>query len=118
MARASAFPTLREAIHHTVTRSGVPMKAIAADLDWSPSQLSMATTLGDEGRPFPADDAHLVKLMRLTDDHSVLMTLAELLGYEVRAKESQLPRLVAEVRDELRVLAPKIQMILDLKERG
>jgi hypothetical protein len=91
------------------------MKAIAAELDWSPSQLSMATTLGDDNaRPFPADDAHLVKLCRVTGDHSVLYTLADLLGYEVQPRADTTPKLLSELQTELRALMPKFQMVLDL----
>lgn len=91
------------------------MKALAAELDWSPSELSMRTTLGgDSSRPFPVDDDHLVRLMRLTKDHSVLYTLAEMLGYELRPKASRTAELLAEVQQEVRQLAPKMQMVLEL----
>lgn len=107
--------SLREAIHETVTQAGMPMKALAAELDWSPSHLSMMTTLGEENaRPFPADDAHLIRMMRVTNNLSVLLTMADLLGFEVSPKRDAVPAMVAELKEELRRLVPKIQMVLDL----
>lgn len=109
------YESVREAIYYTVAKARMPMKALAAELDWSPSQLSMATTLGeDNARPFPADDAHLVRLMRVTGDHSVLHTLASLLGYELRPRAEAVPALLQEVQQEIRRLAPKMQLLLDL----
>lgn len=115
VANGQVFQSLREAIHHTFTRSKVPMKALAAEMDWSPSQLSMATTLGEENaRPFPADDEHLIKGQKLTGDYSILLTMADLLGCEVRLKQDSTPELLAEVKQEIRLLMPKIQMILEI----
>jgi len=109
------FPSLREAIHGTAVTSKLPMKALAAELDYSPSELSMRTTLGgDSSRHFPADDEHLVKLLRVTGDHSVLFTLADLLGYEVRPKEARTAELLVSLQGEIRALMPRIQMALDL----
>lgn len=109
------FPSLREALHHTATSGVVPMKALAAELDWSPSQLSMATTLGTENpRTFPADDEHLLRLIQRTGDHSFLLTLADLLHCEVRPKVVDVPGLLQDVQREIRVIAPKLQMVLDM----
>lgn len=114
--KGQVFRTLRESIHHTVTRSGIPMKAIAAELDMSPSTLSMATTLGDDNaRAFPADDAHLVKLIEITGDASILMTLADRLGYELRPKpQKAAAELLEEVRDGLRTFMPLVQQVLEI----
>lgn len=106
------FRTLREAIHHTATRAGVPMKALAADLDYSPSDLSMRTTLGDENaRPFPADD-RLIRLQQLTGDHSILATMADALGYELHPKQERVPELVAQLAQEAKRLNESIQLVL------
>jgi len=111
------FPTIREALNATATGAQQPMKALAAELDWSPSELSHRTTLGgDSLKPFPADDEHLVKLMRVTGNASVLFTLADLLGYEVRPKEARLGELLAELKQDIVRLTPKMQMVLDLGE--
>lgn len=105
------FRTLREAIHFTATSSGVPMKSPAADLDYSPSDLSMRVTLSDEGRAFPADD-RLIRLQQLTGDHSILATMAEALGYELHPKQERLPELVSELATEAKRLNENIQLVL------
>lgn len=110
------FPSLREAIHATATGAKTPMKALAAELDWSPSELSQRTTLGGEGqRPFPASDEHLVKLQRITGDCSILFTMAELLGYELQPKRERIGALIAEVQADAKELNSKLQLLLDLK---
>lgn len=109
------FSSLREAIHATATASRLPMKALASELDWSPSELSMRTTLGgDSGRAFPADDEHLIRIQRVTDDVSVLYTMADLLGFEVVPKKERTAALLAEVQRDLRELMPRMQMVLDI----
>lgn len=109
------FASLREAIHATATRAPVPMKALAIELDWSPSELSMRTTLGeDNARAFPADDAHLLKLMQVTGDHSVLLTLADKLGYELVTKRDRVPEIVEQVRGQLVDLTKQVQLLLDM----
>jgi hypothetical protein len=86
----------------TATGSGRPMKAIAADLDWSPSDLAHRTTLGgDSARPFPADDEHLVGLMRTTGDYSVLATIADLCGYQIEPKKERVGAMVADLNARL-----------------
>jgi hypothetical protein len=97
---AKAFRTIREAIHHTATACGVPMKALAADLDYSPSDLSMRTTLAEDARAFPADD-RLIRLQELTGDHSILATMADRLGYEVRPKADRYPELLQRLTSRL-----------------
>lgn len=107
-----AFGSLREAIHDTATRSPRPMKELAAELDYSPSDLSMRTTLGEENsRPFPADD-RLIKIQQLTGDHSILATMADALGYELHPKRERMPELVAHLADEAKRLTESIQLVL------
>jgi len=109
------YGSLRDALHATATGARVPMKALAAELDWSPSELSMRTTLGgDNGRAFPADDEHLIKLQRVTEDVSVLYTMAELLGFEVVPKRERTAELLVQVQRDLRELMPRIQMVLNI----
>lgn len=105
------FGTVREAIHHTATASGVPMKALAADLDLSPSNLSMRTTLGTDGIPFPADD-RLVLLQKLTGDCSILSTMAASLGFELHPLQERLPELVAQLVAEHKRLSESVQLVL------
>ena len=115
MPPTTIFPTLREAIHHTTTRSGIPMKQIAAELDWSPSMLSFATTLGQENvKAFPADDAHLVKLMEVTGDDSILATLAFKRGYELVPKRDRMPEVLAGLHEDFKSLGEKLQMVLEM----
>lgn len=109
--KGQAFGSIREAIHHTATASGVPMKSLAADLDLSPSNLSMRTTLGADGIPFPADD-RLIRLQQLTGDHSILITMAAALGYELHPKQERLPELVAALVAEHRRLNESVQLVL------
>lgn len=112
---AKVFPSLRDAIHATATKGTPPMKALASELDWSPSELSMRTTLGDDNaRPFPADDAHLVRLMQITGDHSILATLADKLGYELMPKRDRIPEIVSGLRDDFLALNRKFQLVLDM----
>ncbi len=107
-----AFGSLREAIHHTATRGGRSRKEIAAELDYSPSDLSMRTTLGEENaRPFPADD-RLIKLQQLTGDHSILATMAEALGFDLQPKQERVPELVAQLAQEAKRLNESIQLVL------
>lgn len=113
MIRGQVFPTVREAIHHTVTRAEQPMKEIAAHLDWSPSELSMRTALGgDSARAFPADDDHLIRVMAYTGDYSPVLTMAAKLGLDVRPRVVDVGRVVEVVRADLRRVE---QMLLDLK---
>ena len=107
------FRTIREAIHHTATQGGVQMKSLAADLDWSPSELSFRTTLGeDNARPFPADD-RLIRIQQLTGDHSILATMAAALGYELHPKQERMPELIAHLAAEAKRLNESIQLVLN-----
>jgi len=105
--------TLREAIHHTYANCP-DKKPLAANLDWSPSELSQRTTLGTEGRAFPADDPaeRLVVLMRETGDSSYLATLADKCGFELRPKQERLPELVSRLASEAKRLNESIQLVL------
>ncbi len=116
MSRLSrVFPSVREAVHGTATGAAQPMKALAAELDWSPSELSMRTTLGgDSGRAFPCDDEHLIKLMRLTQDYSVLFTLADLCGFELQPKKERIAEMVQELQRDVANFLPRVQMLLEI----
>lgn len=109
------FSTLRDAINFTVYQSGKPLKEIAAELDWSPSQLSMAATLGDDNaRAFPLDDAHLLKLIRVTGNPSILHTLADLCGFDpasLRPKVVDVAREIAEARRAIEAGAARLEQL-------
>lgn len=115
MTSARVFGSLREAIHATATGARLPMKALAAELDWSPSELSHRTTLGGENsKAFPADDEHLVRLQRVTGDYAILATMADLLGFELAPKRERTAELLADVQEQIRALMPKVQLVLDM----
>ena len=115
MSNGRVLPSLLEALHSTATGSGMPMKALAGELDWSPSELSHRTTLGGESlKPFPADDEHLVKLMRVTGDYSVLFTLADLCGYELAPKKERQAEMIVELQRDAKQLGQRIQMLLEI----
>lgn len=107
---ARAFRTIREAINATATSNG-SMKTLASELDWSPSELSRRTTLGEENTlTFPADD-RLIRLQQLTGDHSILVTMAEALGYEVRPRTDRLPDILKGIQQTQQELSRKIQQL-------
>lgn len=104
---------MREAIHATATSSRMTMKVLAAELDYSPSELSMRTTLGgDNARAFPLDDEHAVRIQQVTGDHSIVYTMLDKLGYEPpRLKERDVPKMVAEARASVTEAVKKFQQI-------
>lgn len=108
----SVYGSLREAITATATRSALPMKALASELDWSPSELSHRTTLGGENsRPFPADDEHFIKLMRVTGDCSILATIADLLGFEIVPKRERLAEMVTGLNERLATIQSDMRQL-------
>ena len=97
---------MREAINHAATGYG-NQKALAAELDVSPSFLSMSTVLsgGDHVRTFPAD--LLVQLEAITSNLSPLYTHAALLGHEVRPRADVAVEALAKVAH----LLPEIEAL-------
>lgn len=116
------FPTLRDAIYAAASSSRLPMKALASELDWSPSDLAHRIGQGGDpsSRPFPADDDHFVKLQRVTGDHSPLFTLCDLLGYDApQPKPERLGERVSKLAEAAEGLQREIkQLVLDFKEHG
>ena len=105
------FPSIQEAIYHTAHSSGVDMKVIAAELDYSPSNLSSRATITENPTaPFPA--SKLIHLQKITNDHSVVATMAEALGYELHTKADRMPELVQALTAEARRLTDSIQLVL------
>lgn len=112
------FGTLREAIHATASQSGMSLRALAGDLDWSPSELSMRIALGgDSARAFPADDAHLVRMMQVTKNYSVLATLADLLGFDITPKEQRMPEIAARLSAQFAEAMPALQLVMEWGRR-
>lgn len=71
-----SYSTCREYVASRIHKQGRPQKAIAADMDYSPSQLSRKCTQGpDDSMRFTLDD--LEKFIEVTSDTSPIAYLAE-----------------------------------------
>lgn len=114
MSGSRVFPSLREAIHSAATTGRLSMKTLAAELDYSPSELSMRTTLGgDSSRVFPFED-RLVTMMKAQNDFSPLFTLADLCGFELQPKKERVHEMVQELQRDLASFIPRAQMVLQI----
>ena len=73
---AESYATGREVVQARVHHQGRPVKAIAADMDYSPSQLQrkLAQSPGDSAR-FTLDDAEL--FFDVTADYTLIYYLVE-----------------------------------------
>lgn len=93
---AAGYKTCREFVAARVHQQGRPQKAIAADMDYSPSDLTRKLAQNpDDSRRFTLDDLEL--FMQTTGDHSPLFYLYE--KYLSQAdEEEELLRKLAEVR--------------------
>lgn len=73
------FNTCREYVQFSAFNQPVQMKVIAADMDYSPSQLSRKLTQSpDDSARFTLDD--LENYMRVTGDHTPIYYLLEAFG--------------------------------------
>jgi hypothetical protein len=109
--KSKAFRTIPEAIHATYS-DHADKKSLAADLDYSPSNLSQRTSLSEDAQyPFPATD-RLIRLQEITGNVSILLTMADRLGFEVRPKAERMPELVEHLTAEARRLNDSIQLVL------
>lgn len=71
-----AYQTCREYVAHRAHHQGVPQKAIAADMDYSPSHLSRKLAQSpDDSMRFTLDD--LERFMHITGDTSPVLYLVE-----------------------------------------
>lgn len=71
-----AYPSCREFIAHRVHHQGRPQKAIAADMDYSPSHLSRKCAQGpDDSMRLTLDD--LERFIEVTGDTSPVLYLVE-----------------------------------------
>ena len=116
--KGRVFATVREAIHAAAYCDPAKLKHLAAELDWSPSELSMRITLASESaRPFPTDDLHLIRLMQITGDHSPLVTIADKMGYDVVPKRERMAEMVSTLNDDVKQLGSRVQqLVLELGE--
>lgn len=93
----SAYPTCREYIARQVHHQSAPHKAIASDMDYSPSKLTRKLAQADNCR-FTLDDAEL--FMSVTGDITPVYYLLEKFITGKRNKE-QLQKLKAEIEAQL-----------------
>mgnify|MGYP005812090793 CR=1 FL=1 len=95
---SSAYPTCREFVAARVHQLGRPQKAIAADLDMAPSQLTrkLAQAPGDSAR-FTLDD--LEQYIASTGDADPVLYLAD--KYLRRADPDELRARIAELELQL-----------------
>lgn len=96
----SAFGTCREFILHQAAAASLPMKALAADMDLSPSQLSRKLSQSpNDSMRFTLDDFE--NYLRITKDTKPLIYLAAkyLMGEQserVRQLEEEIARIKRE----------------------
>lgn len=71
-----SYPTCREFVASQIHRRGRPQKAIAADMDYSPSHLSRKCSQSpDDSMRFTLDD--LERYIQIEDDTSPVLYLVE-----------------------------------------
>jgi hypothetical protein len=95
---AESFNTCREYVAHRVHHQGRPHKAIAADMDYSPSDLTRKLAQNpDDSRRFTLDD--LERYMDVTGDTKPVIYLVEKYLQKVNPKELQ--RQIEELTKQL-----------------
>ena len=93
-----SYPTLRDYMSALVHRQGRPQKAVAADMDLSPSDLSRKLSPSDDHRKFTIDD--LEKFIETNDEAKPIFYLVEKFlsksdPERIAALEAELARLKA-----------------------
>ena len=97
----TAYPTCREFVAYSHHHQGVPQKAIAADMDYSPSTLSRKLAQGPEdSQRFTLDD--LESYMRVTGDTKPVLYLVE--KYLTGDSEAELMRQIKVLDDKIKNL--------------
>jgi hypothetical protein len=97
---SDTFKTCREYIQHLVHNQGVPQKAIAADMDYSPSDLSRKLSQSpDDSRRFTLDD--LEKFIEVTGDVNPVLYLVEKFVSK-KDERDQLLRQIEELQERLK----------------
>lgn len=96
---AETYATCREYIAARVHQLGRPQKAIAADMDYSPSDLSRKLAQSpDDSRRFTLDD--LETYVRVTGDKKPVLYLVE--KYLAEADEAALLRQIEALQSQLK----------------
>jgi hypothetical protein len=91
-----SYGTCREYVASRVHNQGRPQKAIAADMDYSPSDLSRKLSQNpDDSRRFTLDD--LEKFIQVTGDKSPVFYLVEKFLTESEGEIAVLRRRLAEL---------------------
>lgn len=95
---AECYPTCREYVAARIHQQGRPQKAIAADMDYSPSDLSrkLAQSPGDPRR-FSLDD--LEKFIEVTGDTKPVLYLVE--KYLARVSPDDIERQIQALQEKL-----------------
>ncbi len=92
--RVDAYPTLREYVAHRVHKQGKPQKAVAADMDLSPSHLTRKCAQSpDDSMRLTVDN--LEEFIATQDDTSPILYLVE--KYLVADEIEQLRTRLAEL---------------------
>lgn len=101
-----SYPTLKELLASRVHQQGKPQKAIAADLDMSPSDLSRKLSGGahDNKRNFGVDD--LVRFIEVTEDTTAIDWLVE----RFYSQPDELEKLKARIK-ELESSKPSVRSV-------
>ncbi|MCH8506844.1 MAG: hypothetical protein LAT50_21395 [Ectothiorhodospiraceae bacterium] len=96
--RAESYATCREYVAARVHQQGRPQKAIAAEMDYSPSDLSRKLAQNpDDSRRFTLDDLELY--MKKTNDTDPILYLVEkYLAPHAGDEVAELERKLAEAR--------------------
>ena len=95
---ADAYGTCREFIAYRVHHIGKPQKVIAADMDYSPSDLSRKLAQSpDDSRRFTLDD--MEKFIEVTGDKSPVLYLVE--KYLAKDDAEDLKRQIAALERRL-----------------
>lgn len=96
---AECYSTCREYVGARIHQQGRPQKAIAADMDYSPSDLSRKLAQNpDDSRRFTLDD--LEKYMQVTGDTKPVLYLVE--KYLAAENPADLERRIAELQAKLK----------------
>lgn len=96
---ADSYSTCREYVAHRVHQQGRSQKAIAADMDYSPSDLTRKLAQSPEdSRRFTLDD--LEKYMQVTGDTKPVLYLVE--KYLAEADTEELRRQIAAMQLKLK----------------
>lgn len=99
--------TLLEACSHVAHSSGTPLKAIAADLDCSPSDLTrkLAANPGDK-RNLSVND--MVKLIEATEDLTPIYWLIEKFGLDDKQRQQRATQELVKVLPAILALAKQM----------